>query len=99
MSITHSNFHVVLNMYTVLNFQGCQDLLEFAENDVNMADLDDSNWIDEDELDPTLAAAPPGEEGFFISYAGGEASLQGLFIDEREKVVTKAGFFPCIQAS
>jgi hypothetical protein len=24
---------------------------------------------DEDELDPTLAAAPPGEEGLFISHA------------------------------
>jgi hypothetical protein len=56
----------------VLNFQGRQDLLENVENDVDMTDLDASNWIDEDELDPTLAAAPPGEEGFFISHAGGE---------------------------
>jgi hypothetical protein len=55
--------------------------LEFAENDVEMGDQDDSNWIDEDELAPTLAAAPPGEEGFFISHAGGEASLQQLFVE------------------
>jgi hypothetical protein len=55
--------------------------LEFAENDINMTDQDDSNWIDVDELDSTLAAAPPGEEGFFISHAGGEASLQQLFVE------------------
>ena len=46
-----------------------------------MADHDASNWIDEDDLDMTLAAAPPGEEGFFISHAGGEASLQQLFVE------------------
>ena len=62
----------------VLNFQGRQDLLEFGENDV---DMDASNWIDEDELDTTLTAAPPGEEGFFISHAGGEVSLQQLFVE------------------
>ena len=46
-----------------------------------MADHDVSNWIDKDDLDTTLAAAPPGEEGFFISHAGGEASLQQLFVE------------------
>ena len=46
-----------------------------------MANEDDSNWIDDDEFDTTLAAAPPGEEGFFISHAGGEASLQQLFVE------------------
>jgi hypothetical protein len=55
--------------------------LEFTENDVEMAHQDTSDWIDEDELDATLTAAPPGEEGFFISHAGGEASLQQLFVD------------------
>ena len=47
-----------------------------------MANHDASNWIDkDDDLDTTLAAAPPGEEGFFISHAGGEASLQQLFVE------------------
>ena len=46
-----------------------------------MADHDASNWIDEDDLDTTLAVAPPEEEGFFISHAGGEASLQQLFVE------------------
>ena len=55
--------------------------MEVAENDVNMTYQDDSNWIDVYELDSTLAAPPPGEEGFFISHAGGEASLQQLFVE------------------
>ena len=46
-----------------------------------MANHDTSNWIDEDDLDMTLAAAPPGEECFFISHAGGEALLQQLFVE------------------
>lgn len=56
-------------------------MLEFAENDVEMANEDDSNWIDDDEFNPMLMAAPPGEEGFFISHAGGEAMFQQLFIE------------------
>ena len=46
-----------------------------------MADHDASNWIDEDDLNMTLTVAPPGEEVFFISHAGGEASLQQLFVE------------------
>ena len=50
-----------------------------------MANEDDFNWIDDDEFNMTLATAPPGEEGFFISHAGGEASLQQLFIESLAK--------------
>ena len=66
---------------TVLNFQERQDLLELTENDIEMGDLDASNWIDEDDLDTTLAAPPPGEEGFFLSHEGGESSLQQIFVE------------------
>ena len=45
-----------------------------------MADHNTSNWIDKDDLDTMLAAAPLGEEGFFISH-GGEALLQQLFVE------------------
>ena len=65
----------------MLNFQERQDLLESTENDVKMYDQDASNWIDEDDLNSTLAAPPPGEEGFFLSHAGGESSLQQIFIE------------------
>lgn len=65
----------------MLNFQERQDLLESTENDVEMYDQDASNWIDEDDLNSTLAAPPPGEEGFFLSHAGGESSLQQIFIE------------------
>jgi hypothetical protein len=67
----------------VLSFQERQDLLESTENDVEMDDLDASNsgWMDEDDLGTTLAAPPPGKEGFFVSHAGGEASLQQIFVE------------------
>jgi hypothetical protein len=65
----------------VLNFQERQDLLESTENDFEMGDPDASNWIDEDDLDTTLAAPPPGEEGFFLSHEGGESSLQQIFVE------------------
>ena len=65
----------------MLNFQECQDLLEATENDVDMDDRDASNWIDEEDLGTTLAVPPPGEEGFFLSHAGGESSLQQIFVE------------------
>lgn len=46
-----------------------------------MYDQDASNWIDEDNLNSTLAAPLPGEEDFFLSHAGGESSLQQIFIE------------------
>ena len=70
--------HIVLKSL-VLDFQGRQDLLEFAENDVEMANEEAPIWMDEDDM--MLVMAPPGEEGFFISHAGGEASLQQLFVE------------------
>jgi len=78
----------------VLNFQERQDLLESTENDVEMDDFDASNWIDEDDLGTTLAAPPPGEEGFFISHARGEASLQQIFV---ESMVEWYGLFQILQ--
>ena len=65
----------------MLNFQERQDLLESTEKDIEMVDPDASNWIDEEDLDTTLAAPPPGEEGFFLSHAGGESFLQQIFIE------------------
>jgi hypothetical protein len=43
------------------------------ENDIDM-DLDDP-WEDVDDTDVMLSIPPPGEEGFFLSHAGGESTL------------------------
>lgn len=63
----------------MLSFQERQDLYS-RENDVNM-ELDDDAWEDDNDADVMLAVPPPGEEGFFISHAGGESTLQQIFVD------------------
>ena len=68
----------------VLSFQERQDLYLSSENDVNMelAGGDDA-WEDKNSADVTwmLAMPPPGEEGFFISHAGSESTLQQIFVN------------------
>jgi hypothetical protein len=70
----------------VLSFQERQDLLDAAQNDVDMefAEEDDA-WEDDNDEDMVLAVPPPGEEGFFFSHAGGEAALQQIFVDSLSK--------------
>ena len=63
----------------MLSFQERQDLLNMNENDIEM-DLDDP-WEDVDDADVMLSVPPPGEEGFFLSHAGGESTLQQIFVD------------------
>ena len=53
-----------------MNFQGHQDLLEFAENDVEMADHDASNWIDKDNLNMMLAVAPQRKKVSLLAMQG-----------------------------
>lgn len=65
--------------YTVLSFQQRGDLLNAVENDVDMTEGDDGEWVDEEDI--ALRRAPPGEEAFFQSHAGGEARLQELMLD------------------
>ena len=67
----------------MLSFQERQDLLNMNENDIEM-DLDDP-WEDVDDVDVMLSVPPPGEEGFFLSHAGGESTLQQIFIDSMSK--------------
>ena len=47
-------------------------------NDVNIYPPDDgdSDWDDKEET--AMQTLPPGEEGFFCSHAGGEATLQEI---------------------
>ena len=69
--------------HAVLSFQERQDLLDMNENDIEM-DLDDS-WEDVDDADVMLSVPPPGEEGFFLSHAGGESTLQQIFVESMSK--------------
>lgn len=69
--------------YTVLSFQERQDLLDLNENDVEMGLAgEDDLWEDEGVV---LAVPPPGEEGFFLSHAGGKSTLQQIFVDSLSK--------------
>lgn len=45
----------------------------------------DDGWEDDNDADVMLAVPPPGEEGFFISHAGGESTLQQIFVDSLSK--------------
>ena len=45
----------------------------------------DDGWEDDNDADVMLAMPPPGEEGFFISHAGGESTLQQIFVDSLSK--------------
>jgi hypothetical protein len=66
----------------VLSFQERQDILNLTENDVSMGFGEgDDGWEDDNSPDVLLAVPPPGEEGFFISHAGGESTLQQIFVD------------------
>ena len=57
-----------------------------SENDVNMELAGgDNGWEDDNDADVMLAVPPPREEGFFISHAGGESTLQQIFIDSLSK--------------
>ena len=67
----------------VLSFQERQDLLDAAQNNVDMEFAD--AWEDDNDEDVVLAVPPPGEEGFFFSHAGGEAALQQIFVDSLSK--------------
>jgi len=53
------------------------------ENDIEM-DFDNP-WEDVDNADVMLSIPPPGEEGFFLSHAGGESTLQQIFVDSMSK--------------
>ena len=77
----------------MLSFQERQDLC-LSENDVNMelAGGDDA-WEDDNDADAMLAMPPPGEEGFFISNAGGESTLQQIFVDSMSKRYTFLSLF------
>jgi hypothetical protein len=55
------------------------------ENDVDMDLVGDDAWEDVDDADVMLSVPPPGEEGFFLSHAGGESTLQQMFIDSISK--------------
>ena len=55
------------------------------ENDVDMDLVGDNGWEDVDDADVMLSVPPPGEEGFFLSHAGGESTLQQMFIDSISK--------------
>ena len=68
-----------------MSFQERQDLY-LSENDVNMELAGgDDGWEDDNDVDVMLAVPPPGEEGFFISHAGGESMLQQIFVDSLSK--------------
>jgi len=70
----------------VLSFQERQDLLNLTENDVDMGFTGEGDsWEDIDDADMMLAVPPPGEEGFFLSHASGEATLQQIFVDSMSK--------------
>ena len=69
----------------MLSFEERQDLLVMNENDVEMGLDGDNGWEDVDEADVMLSIPPPGEEGFFLSHAGGESTLQQMFIDSMSK--------------
>ena len=69
----------------MLSFQERQDLLSMNENDVDMDLVGDDAWEDVDDADVMLSVPPPGEEGFFLSHAGGESTLQQMFIDSVSK--------------
>ena len=45
----------------------------------------DNGWEDNNDADVMSAVPPPGEEGFFISHAGGESMLQQIFVDSLSK--------------
>ena len=69
----------------VLSFQEQQDLFDLTENDVDMGFTGrDDSWEDVNDADVMLAVPPPGE-GFFLSHAGGEATLQQIFVDSMSK--------------
>ena len=55
------------------------------ENDVDMDLVGDETWEDVDDADVMLSVPPPGEEGFFLSHASGESTLQQMFIDSISK--------------
>ena len=68
-----------------MSFQEPQDLY-LSENDVNMKLAGgDNGWEDDDDVDVMLAVPPPREEGFFISHAGGESTLQQIFVNYLSK--------------
>ena len=55
------------------------------EKNVDMDLIRDNAWEDVDDADVMLSVPPPGEEGFFLSHAGGESTLQQMFIDSISK--------------
>ena len=69
----------------MLSFEEQQDLLSMNKNDIDIDLIRDGTWEDIDDADVTLSVPPPGEEGFFLSHAGGEFTLQQMFIDSMSK--------------
>lgn len=82
--------------YVVLSFQERQDLLDAAQNDINMELDGDDAWEDDNDEDVVLSVPPPGEEGFFLSHAGGEAVLQQIFMDSLSK---RYAIFPSFEVN
>ena len=52
----------------------------------------DDAWEDDNDADVMLAMPPPREEGFFISHAGGESTLQQIFVDSLSKRYASLSF-------
>jgi hypothetical protein len=75
----------ILTKLTVLSFQERQDLLKGNENDYEMGLDGDDAWEDVEDADVMLSIPPPGEEGLFLSHAGGESTLQQIFEDSMSK--------------
>lgn len=69
----------------MLSFQERQDLVDENENDYQMGLDGDNTWEDVEGADAMLSKPPPGEEGFFLSHAGGESTLQEIFVDSMSK--------------
>ena len=68
-----------------MSFQERQDTY-LSENDINMENAGgDNGWEDENDVDVMLAKPPPGEKGFFLSHAGGESTLQQIFVESLSK--------------
>jgi len=58
---------------------------------MELAEGDDA-WEDNNDVDVMLVVPPPGEEGFFISHAGGESTLQQIFVDSLSKWYASLSF-------
>ena len=82
--------------YVVPSFQEQQDLLDGAQNYINMELDGDNAWEDDNDEVVVLSVPPPREEGFFLSHAGGKAILQQIFVDSLSKWYT---IFPSFEVN